>query len=89
MNMQTALQNALTRMRPVRKLNKSERAEQLEKEIRAFEAWQNQRGCRRCGQPTDYNFCSDACSKENNIDMAKGSYASPEAMTQAKIQELK
>jgi len=40
--------------------------------------------CRRCGKPTEYNFCSAKCVKENNKDMAKGSYASPEQMREEK-----
>jgi len=43
--------------------------------------------CRRCGKPTQYNFCSQKCSKENNEAMAEGydsqgnqTYASPEAI---------
>ena len=36
--------------------------------------------CRRCGAPTEFNFCSDECRKANNVAMASGNYASPEAL---------
>lgn len=35
--------------------------------------------CRRCNKPTQFNFCSQECAKANNIEMAQGDYASPEA----------
>ena len=41
----------------------------------------NQDGkCRRCGKPTQYNFCSKECAKANNEEMSKGNFASPEEM---------
>jgi hypothetical protein len=39
--------------------------------------------CRYCGQPTEYNFCSESCRKANNDAMATGNFASPEAMRES------